>query len=92
MLPVMHDSYDDFSSSVSFSKIPHRFGQFTQRVTSVDDRRHFAGFKKLRQQNQVVFVVWFPLPDSHFLAPDLGNQRSQEQRWKITAVEPPTGT
>ena len=69
MLLVMFEGYDDFSSDVSPCKIPHRFRQFTQRVSFIDDERHSPASKS-RQQNQIVFVVWFPLPDSHFLAPD----------------------
>src|SRR5450759_256001 len=41
---VMFQSYDYFSSSVSFFEIPYSLGDFSQRITPVDDRRYLSGF------------------------------------------------
>ena len=43
------------------------FGDLTQRVTSIDNRYYFAGFKKLFHKIQT--LVWFMHQDTHFLTP-----------------------
>ena len=63
----MLDSYDYFSSGVSFSIISQSFGSLTQRVTPVYDRYYFAGFKKLCQEGQIV-LAWHPQARTQFLA------------------------
>ncbi len=47
---------DDFSLGVSFFEIPESFWDLTQLVTSIDDRRYFAGFKKLFHEAHVLLV------------------------------------
>lgn len=47
---------DDFSFGVSFFEIPERFRNLTQGVTSIDDRRYFAGLQKLFQETHVLSV------------------------------------
>ena len=38
---------DDFSLGVSFAKIPERFSNLAQRVTSIDNGDDLAGFEQL---------------------------------------------
>ena len=45
---VMFDSYNYFSSSVTFFQIPEGLRGLAQRVCSVDDRLHPTGIDKLR--------------------------------------------
>ena len=59
---------DDFPFGVSFFKIPGRFRNLTQRVTSIYHRHNFAGFNKLFHSNQI-FLVWFRQYVAHFLTP-----------------------
>ena len=47
---------DDFSSGVSFFKIPESFGDLAQRVASIDNRYYFARFEKLLQKKQILLV------------------------------------
>ena len=51
---MMFHNYDDFPFGVSFSNVPERFRDLTQRIPSIDDRDDLAGFTKLRYMNQVL--------------------------------------
>jgi hypothetical protein len=59
-------SDDDFPLDAALSKVPERFSNLTQRVTSIYDRFHFAGLKKLNYQSQP--LVWIRSHITHFLA------------------------
>jgi hypothetical protein len=50
----MCHSDDDFSLGVSFFKIVESIRDFTQRITSIDNRLNFSGFKQLFHKNQVI--------------------------------------
>jgi len=43
-----------FFPCVYFSKIPKSFGDFNQRVTSIDDRLYLAGLTKLNKKIQIL--------------------------------------
>ena len=59
--------YYDFSAGVALFQIPDRFGGFTQCVTSVDDRCHFARRHELAEYGHVLFAA-FPNKDDEGLA------------------------
>lgn len=63
--PFSHRN-DHFSLSVSFFKIPERFGHFTQLIPSINNRLYLAGFKKLLHINQI-FLVCSLQHAAHFL-------------------------
>jgi len=52
---ILSNDEDSFSLGVSFALVPESFCCFTQRVGSVDDRRHPPGFEKFLQDNHVLF-------------------------------------
>lgn len=55
-LVVMLQGYDYFSSSVPLFQIPDGRRDLTQRVTPVDNRSYFSGFKQLLHDSQVLFA------------------------------------
>ena len=59
--------YYDFSAGVALFQIPDRFGGFTQCVTSVDDRCHFARRHELAEYGHILFAA-FPNKDDEVLA------------------------
>jgi len=54
---------------VSFFKVTESFSHPAQRVTSIYDRRHFSGCKKIFQKKQIL-LVYIRYKETRLLAPD----------------------
>ena len=53
---ILFQIYYYFSSSVSFFRVPDRRRYFTQSITLVYDRSHFARLHEVAQKNQVILL------------------------------------
>src|SRR4051812_19434253 len=76
---------DNLSLGVSFSLVPKRFGDLTQLVAPIDDRRDLFGLDELLQDSQVLPVVPH---DEHPHA--LAHERRQQKRLDLTSEPKPT--
>src|SRR5688572_3113434 len=70
---------DDFAARVTFLKIPDGVSSLTQRVTSIDNRCDFAGFKQLFHTPEIR-RAWSRQQVAHLLPPGHRDERSQEHR------------
>ncbi len=61
---------DDFSSGVSFCKVPDGFSNLSHWVTSIDDRYDFASFKKLFNETQIRLVGFLNPHETYLLTSD----------------------
>jgi len=67
-VPVFNGYYD-FPSRMSFFQVTDSVSRLAQRITSIDDRYHFSGFKKIFQNNQIL-LVYLGYEETHLLAPN----------------------
>jgi len=65
---VFNGQYD-FSSRMSFLETTESFSHVAQRVTSIYDRRHSSGCKKVFQNTQILLVD-ISYEETCLLAPD----------------------
>jgi hypothetical protein len=76
---------DNLSLGVSFSLVPKCFGDLTQLVAPIDDRRDLRGLDELLQNSQVLPVV----PHDEHPHP-LAHERRQQERLDLTSEPKPT--